>query len=57
MKLSEAVADLPHSLLGIADLDGTAPPHDGKEWSTLGKRDLADALKGGGSIEEAATFL
>jgi hypothetical protein len=31
--------------------------NDGKKWSTLDKRDLADVLKGGGDIEEAATFL
>jgi hypothetical protein len=31
--------------------------NDGKKWSTLDKRDLAEVLKGGGDIEEAATFL
>jgi hypothetical protein len=30
---------------------------DGKEWSAHDERDLADVLKAGGSIEEAATFL
>ncbi len=31
--------------------------NDGKNWSALDERDLADVLKDGGSIEEAATFL
>jgi hypothetical protein len=31
--------------------------NDGKEWSTLDECDLADVLKRGGSIEEAAAFL